>query len=177
MAELATIARPYAEALVDAAPKAEAAAWVAQVQALADVAANPQLLQFASHPKAQPAQVVELLTSVAKVNLAAGVRNLLDAVIDNGRLEALPEIAAQAHALVNAGTGVSDATVYSAFPIAAAQLDELRATLEKRFGRKLAVAVEIEPALIGGVRVVVGDEVLDTSVQARLERMKAALTS
>lgn len=177
MAELATIARPYAEALVDAAPKAEAAVWVAQVQALAAVAANEQLLQFASHPKAQPAQVVELLTSVAKVNPVAGVRNLLDAVIENGRLEALPEIAAQAHALVNAGTGVSDATVYSAFPIAPAQLDELRATLEKRFGRKLAVAVELEPSLIGGVRVVVGDEVLDTSVQARLERMKVALTS
>ena len=177
MAELATIARPYAEALVEAAPKADAAAWVAQVQALADVAADEQLQQFARHPKAQPAQVVELLTSVAKVDLAPGVRNLLDAVIENGRLEALPEIASQAHALVNAGSGVSDATVYSAFPIEAAQLAELGATLEKRFGRKLAITVEVEPSLIGGVRVVVGDEVLDTSVKARLERMKVALTA
>ncbi|MGA0612165.1 F0F1 ATP synthase subunit delta [Caldimonas sp. KR1-144] len=177
MAELATIARPYAEALVEAAPKAEAAAWVAQVQALAAVAADAQLLQFANHPKAQAAQVAELLVSVAKVSPAAGVRNLLDAVIENGRLEALPEIAAQAHALVNAGSGVADATVYSAFPIEAAQLAELSATLEKRFGRKLAITVETEPSLIGGVRVVVGDEVLDTSVKARLERMKVALTA
>ena len=51
------------------------------------------------------------------------------------------------------------------------------ATLEKRFGRKLQAKVEVDPELIGGVRVVVGDEVLDTSVKARLERMKVALTA
>jgi F-type H+-transporting ATPase subunit delta len=49
--------------------------------------------------------------------------------------------------------------------------------LEKRFGRKLEPTVVEDPALIGGVRVVVGDEVLDTSVKARLEQMKAALTA
>jgi len=49
--------------------------------------------------------------------------------------------------------------------------------LEKRFGSKLHVQVALEPELIGGVRVVVGDEVLDTSVKARLEQMKVALTA
>jgi F-type H+-transporting ATPase subunit delta len=56
-------------------------------------------------------------------------------------------------------------------------LADLSGTLEKRFGRKLNVSVEIDASLIGGVRVVVGDEVLDTSVKARLEQMKAALTA
>ena len=177
MAELATIARPYAEALVDAAPPAEASNWVAQLEALAAVALDGQLQQFARHPKVQASQVAELLTSVAKVSPVPGVQRLLDAVIDNGRLEALPEIAAQARALVNARSGVSDAVVQSAFPIEPAQLADLSAALEKRFGRKLALTVEIEPELIGGVRVVVGDEVLDTSVRGRLEQMRVALAA
>jgi F-type H+-transporting ATPase subunit delta len=67
--------------------------------------------------------------------------------------------------------------VYSAFALEGAALADLAATLEKRFGRRLNLKVELEPALIGGVRVVVGDEVLDTSVKARLEQMKVALIS
>ena len=78
---------------------------------------------------------------------------------------------------MNARSGVSDATVYSAFAIESAQLADVVATLEKRFARKLNASVVVEPELIGGIRVVVGDEVLDTSVKARLEQMKAALTA
>jgi F-type H+-transporting ATPase subunit delta len=72
---------------------------------------------------------------------------------------------------------VSDATVYSAFPIDATQLPGVVASLEKRFGRKLNASVVVDASLIGGIRVVVGDEVLDTSVAARLEQMKVALTA
>ena len=104
-------------------------------------------------------------------------QNFLRTVLDNGRLSALPEIAAQFRALVNAQRGSSDAVVYSAFDIDAAALADLAAALEKRFGRKLDVQVRLAPELIGGVRVVVGDEVLDTSVKARLEQMKVALTA
>jgi F-type H+-transporting ATPase subunit delta len=67
--------------------------------------------------------------------------------------------------------------VYSAFALDAAALADLSVTLEKRFGRKLNLTVELQSDLIGGVRVVVGDEVLDTSVKARLEQMKVALIS
>jgi F-type H+-transporting ATPase subunit delta len=72
---------------------------------------------------------------------------------------------------------VSDATVYSAFPIDGSQLGDVVASLQKRFDRKLNATVVVEPGLIGGIRVVVGDEVLDTSVKARLEQMKVALTA
>jgi F-type H+-transporting ATPase subunit delta len=65
--------------------------------------------------------------------------------------------------------------VHSPFPIEGQALADLAVTLEKRFGRKLDLSVELEPELIGGIRVVVGDEVLDTSVKARLEQMKVAL--
>ncbi len=177
MAELATIGRPYAEALFKAVSGNDAPAVSEQVNALAQVASDPQLRQFADSPKTQPEQVFTLVTSVVKGALGDAAKNLLRTVIDNGRLAALPAIALQFHALVNARSGVSDATVFSAFPIDAAQLPEVVASLEKRFARKLNPTVVIEPALIGGIRVVVGDEVLDTSVQARLEQMKVALTA
>ncbi|HKX42382.1 MAG TPA: ATP synthase F1 subunit delta, partial [Burkholderiaceae bacterium] len=118
-----------------------------------------------------------VVTAVAGTRLSDATKNLLRTVIENGRLAVLPEMAAQFRALVNAKTGVSDATVYSAFAIEPAQLAEVVAALEKRFERKLKANVQIAPELIGGIRVVVGDEVLDTSVQARLEQMKAALTA
>lgn len=174
MAELATIARPYAEALFKAGGDAAASE---QLSALGTVAADPQLLQFAGHPKSDAGQVFELISSVVKTPLSSSVQNLLRAVIDNGRLVVLPEIAQQFHALISARSGVSDATVYSAFPIEAAQLADVKAALEKRFGRKLEATVTVEPELIGGIRVVVGDEVLDTSVKARLAAMKSALTA
>ena len=177
MAELATIARPYAEALFEVAGKGDLNQWAAQVDQLAAVASDAQLQQYADHPKVSAQQVFDVIVSVVKTPLSDGAKNFLRALIDNGRLVALPEIAAQFHALKNARSGVADAKVYSAFPIEPAQLAELAATLEKRFGRKLQPTVELDPELIGGVRVVVGDEVLDTSVKARLERMKVALTA
>ena len=179
MAELATIARPYAEALFSSAG-ADAAALKAQVEGLAQLATSADLRQFADNPKVSAAQVYDLIAGVAQqkgLTLDAKVGNLLRAVIDNGRLSALPEIAAQYLSLVNGQTGVSDATIQSAFPIDGAQLAEVVAALEKRFARKLNPSVEIVPELIGGIRVAVGDEVLDTSVKARLEQMKAALTA
>jgi F-type H+-transporting ATPase subunit delta len=176
MAELATIARPYADALYKAAG-AGAQALVEQVAALGVVAADPALRQFADNPNAIATQVFDLISGVVGVPLDAKVRNLLQMVIENGRLAALPEIAAQFQTLVNNSSGVSDATVYSAFPIDADQWGGVVAALEKRFARKLNAQVEIDPALIGGIRVVVGDEVLDTSVKARLEQMKVALSA
>ena len=177
MAEIATIARPYAEALFQVAKSQDLAAWGQQLDALAQVAQDADLRQFADHPKAQAEQVVAVITAAAKQTLAPGVLNFLQTVVENGRLAALPEIVAQYHVLANAASGVSDAQIYSAFEISGAQLAELKASLEKRFGRKLDAHVQLEPGLIGGVRVVVGDEVLDTSVKARLERMKVALTA
>ncbi len=176
MAELATIARPYAEALFQSS-KADLQGATQWLEALAAVAGNPQLLDFAANPKVSDRQVFDVITGVAKVDLSAVAQNFLRTVIENGRLAALPEIAVQFRALKNAQGGSSDAVIHSAFPIAAASLGEVAGVLEKRFGRKLNFTVQEDPSLIGGIRVVVGDEVLDTSVKARLEQMKAALTA
>ena len=176
MAELATIARPYAEALFKAsvADLQGATQWV---EALKEIAQDPQLLQFADNPNVSVEQVFDLIAGVAQVALPAQAKNFLRTVIENGRLSVLPEIAGQFRVMKNAQAGASDAVVYSAFSIDGAALADLTTTLEKRFARKLNVTVQLQSELIGGIRVVVGDEVLDTSVKARLEQMKVALTA
>jgi F-type H+-transporting ATPase subunit delta len=176
MAELATIARPYAEALFKTAGTDLNAASV-WLDELAAIASNAQLQQYAGNPSITSQQTFDVMTGVAKTALPTSAKNFLKAVIDNGRISVLPEIASQFRALKNAKSGSSDATVFSAFELDAAALTDLSATLEKRFGKKLNLTVELQPELIGGVRVVVGDEVLDTSVKARLEQMKVALVS
>jgi F-type H+-transporting ATPase subunit delta len=176
MAELATIARPYAEALFKSS-KDDLGGTQQWLDALAAVASNTQLLQFAGNPKVTDQQVFDVVADVSKAPLPELGKNFLLMVIENGRLAALPEVASQFRAMKNAQSGSSDAVVYSAFPIAADQLGAVAASLEKRFGRKLNVTVQEDPSLIGGIRVVVGDEVLDTSVKARLEQMKVALTA
>jgi F-type H+-transporting ATPase subunit delta len=98
-------------------------------------------------------------------------------MLEHGRLSAMPEVAHQFRALVNAQSGFSEAVIYSAFPLDAAAQNAVTELLQKRFSRQLQTSVEIDESLIGGVRVVVGDEVLDTSVKSRLEEMKVALTS
>ncbi len=176
MAELATIARPYAEALFKAS-QADLAAAAAWLEPLAAVAGDPQLQQLAGNPNVRPQQLVDLITGVVKQPLSGPAMNFLRTVIENDRLAALPEIASQFRALKNSRTGTSDAVIYSAFPLDAGALGAVAPSLEKRFGRKLNLTVQEDPSLIGGIRVVVGDEVLDTSVKARLEQMKVALTA
>ena len=177
MAELATLARPYAEALFQVAQKGDLKQASVELDALAAISADPQLRQFADAPSAGAQQIFDVITSVANVPLNEASKNLLRTVIDNGRLGVLPEIAAQFHGLVAERSGVSDAVVYSAFPMAPAALADVLGTLESRFKRKLNATVQVQPDLIGGIRVVVGDEVLDASVAARLAQMKAVLTA
>ena len=174
MAELATIARPYADALFKASAADLEATW-SWLEPLAAVAASPQLQDVADNPRVTSAQLFDLVAGLAPAALPDSGKNFLRVLIDHGRLGVLPEAAAQFRLLKNARDGASDAVVYSAFPIDAGALQDLGAVLERRFGRKLTTRVEIDADLIGGIRAVVGDEVLDTSVKARLDQMKAAL--
>ena len=176
MAEPSTIARPYAAALFQSSTAADGAQLAAQLDTLAGVAGDAGLRQFAADPKVTDEQVFGLVTGIAGNDLSPKLRNFLKVVIDNGRLPVLPEIASQFRALVNDRSGIADAQIVSAFPLDAGQQADLAKVLEKRFGRQLKTSVSVDPSLIGGVRVTVGDEVLDTSVAARLEQMRVALT-
>lgn len=177
MAELATIARPYAEALFRVAQSGNIAAWSDLVSEMAAVAALPDVKSFASNPKISDQQVAETFLSLLKSNVTPEAKNFVAMLVENGRLTLLPGIGSQFHALKNAAEGAADAEITSAFELTDAQVKDLVATLEKKFGRKLNPTVKVDSALIGGVRVAVGDEVLDTSVRAKLQKMHAALAS
>jgi F-type H+-transporting ATPase subunit delta len=179
MAELATIARPYAEALFRVAVGGDIAAWSTLAQELAQVAQLPEVLSVASSPKVSRAQVCELLLAAVKSPLAssAEAKNLVQMLVENHRLVLLPEISAHFDELKNAREGAADAYIASAFPLEDGQLSSLVSSLERKFGRKLKPTVEVDSSLIGGVRVTVGDEVLDNSVRAQLASMQTALTA
>jgi F-type H+-transporting ATPase subunit delta len=177
MAELATIARPYAEALFRVAQGGNLQAWSQTVAEMAAVAALSEVQELASNPRLTDKQIAETFLSVLKTTVSAEAKNLVAALVENGRLALLPEIAEQFKQLVNQQQGSADAEITSAFPMEASQVADLVAALEKKFGRKLNPSVAVDPSLIGGVRVVVGDEVLDTSVRAKLQQMQTALAS
>lgn len=178
MAELSTVARPYAEALF-AAAKGEGSldAWLARLERLAAVAAHPQVAAVVADPKLGDDQVHELITSLLGEKLPPAGDNFLRLVIENNRLAALGEIARQFRLLKNEAEGVADCLIESAFALSDAQVQDLLAALTRKFGLKLKPEVRVNPELIGGVRVQVGDHVLDTSVKTRLEQMHAALTA
>ena len=181
MAELATVARPYAEALFRVAQAGKESynleAWSTLVSELAQVGSHPEVQAFARNPKVSEREAAAAILASLKSPLNEEAKNFLDMLIDNGRISLLPEIGAQFHLLINSLAGAADAEITSAFELSEAQLAELVKTLEKKFNRKLNPAVTVDAALIGGVRVVVGDEVLDTSVRAKLQQMRVALVS
>ncbi|MES2150032.1 MAG: F0F1 ATP synthase subunit delta [Pseudomonadota bacterium] len=177
MAELATVARPYAEALFRVAQSGDLAAWSTLVSELTQVGAHPEMQAFARNPNVSEAQVADVFASLVKAPLTTEAKNFLALLIENGRVPLLPEIGAQFAVLKNALEGAADADITSAFDISNAQVAELVKTLEKKFGRKINPTVTVDASLIGGVRVVVGDEVLDTSVRAKLQQMHVALAA
>ena len=184
MAELSTIARPYAHALLlslqDAKKGPEEAADLAAVlDGIAQVVTTPELVSVIGDPKLSSEQIYDLIIAgLGQVKLPEEAVNLLKVVVENGRLEAVPEIARQFRELKNQSEGVADAYIETAMPMTQAEVDDLVAGLGKRFpGLKLTPIVTVNEELIGGVRVRVGDRVLDGSIQTRLAQMQEALTA
>lgn len=181
MAEIATIARPYAEALFRVAKSTNStinlAAWAELLDEMALVAQHADVKGMVQNPKVSALMVADTFISLLKSPVNQEAKNFIQTLAGYQRLLLLPEIAAQFHALKNAQEGAADAIISSAFALTEAQVSSLCATLESKFGRKLNPNVTVDSSLIGGVRVVVGDEVLDTSVRAKLQQMQTALTA
>jgi F-type H+-transporting ATPase subunit delta len=175
MAELATIARPYAEAAFDVADATgELAAWAGALGRLAAVASDPKVRQLLGDPGVTPEALYGVIAGAAG-EVAVDIQNFLRVLIGNGRVAVLPEIRNLFEALKNEREGVVDAEIASAFPLEAGQTAELVKGLEARFKRKVEPRVSVDKELIGGVRVAVGDEVIDGSVRGKLAAMAAAL--
>lgn len=179
MAELSTIARPYAEALFATARDEEGGleSWSELLSELAQLADNDDVRETLTDPRLDAAQRTELFTDLVKSPLSDHARNLIRLLVDNDRIVLLGQVAQQFDLLRHKFEGTALAEITSAYPLAEEQVNELVAGLEKKFGLKLKPSVTVDAELIGGVRVTVGDQVLDTSVRAQLGRMRDTLVA
>ena len=176
MAEPSTIARPYAEAafrLADAQGKL--AEWSVALANLAAVAADERVRAAIGDPNLSAAKVAGHFISILSGKLSGEAENFVRVLADNRRLELLPAIRAQYEALRNQREGLIEADVFSAFELDGAQLADLVAHLERKTGRKVKARVQLDKELIGGIKVVLGDKVIDGSVRAQLGALENAL--
>jgi F-type H+-transporting ATPase subunit delta len=176
MAEPITVARPYAEAVFKLAASAGALAnWSVTLDALAMVVADERVRAAIDDPNRSSAQVAGMLIGILGERLSGEAENFVRVLAENRRLELLAEIRAQYEALRNEREGVIEAEVYSAFELTQAQVAELVAGLEKKTGRKIRTSVKLDRELIGGVKVVMGDKVIDASARGQLAALETAL--
>ena len=178
MAENLTLARPYAEAAFQLAKGANSLpAWSASLANLAAVTANEQMVESIGNPRMSPAQLTELCIQVATGNaeLSTEQQSFVRVLVDNQRSSVLTEISTLFEQLKHAHEGVKDAEITSAFALDDNTLKTLVADLERKFGCRIQVSVKVDAALIGGVRIAVGDEVIDASVRGKLAAMATAL--
>lgn len=176
MAEIATIARPYAEAAFrQAEEQGRLAQWQEALELLAAAVENEQMAAYIAHPALSSKQKAELLEAVLSESSTAEMRHFIALLAENGRLAILPAIAQSFAQLKASAEGVREAVIQSAYPLDEAQTRALLPVLEKHFQGRLRPRIEVDPELIGGVRVLVGDQMLDASVRGKLEAMKNAL--
>ena len=176
MAELVTIARPYAEAAFAYADAGNALGkWAPVLERMAQIAGDPQMRAAIGNPALTDDRLYGLFIALCGDGLTAEMQNFVRVLIDNGRLALAPEILGLFLELKNEREGVVEAVVESAFPLDAAQTTALTADLERRYRRKVIAQVTVNKELIGGVRVQVGDEVIDSSVRGQLSSMASAL--
>ena len=176
MAEPRTIARPYAEAaFLLADEQGKLAEWSATLANLAAVASDARVQTAIGDPNRSPAQGAGLVISILTGKLSGEGENFVRVLAQSDRLDVLAEIRAQFEALRNDREGVVEAQVVCARPLDEAQLTDLVARLEKKTGRKVKASVSVDPELLGGVKVVLGDKVIDGSARAQLGALEQAL--
>jgi|SRR6185295_6828632 len=176
MAEPSTVARPYAEAAFRLASGANALAkWSGMIGALARVAEDKRIRAAIADPARSDAQAAGVFISILAGKLDGQAENFVRVLAENNRLELLPEIQLQFEVLKNEREGVVEVEVYSAFELTEAQVADLAQRLEKRTSRKVRTRVEVDKNLIGGVKVVIGDKVIDGSARGQLVALENAL--
>ena len=176
MAEVATIARPYAQAVFDLADASNALGlWAPMLANMARFAGHPEVQACIGNPNLGVKPLYTLFMSLCGDDLPDDARNFVRLLIANDRLALLPQIHARFAELKNAREGLVEADIRTAFALNNAQVSSLVADLERRFKRRVHPRVSLDKELIGGVRIAVGDEVIDSSVRGRLDEMAAAL--
>ncbi|HEX9301889.1 MAG TPA: F0F1 ATP synthase subunit delta [Casimicrobiaceae bacterium] len=176
MAELTTIARPYAEAAFRIASEANALpVWSQMLRFVSGIVADPRVGAALDNPKLTAGDKEALLLSIVGDKLDPMGRNFVRVLIEAERIAVLPQIAMLFESLKDAAEGQAKARIDSAFPLSDTQLAEITAALEKRFGKKIEATVNVDPTLIGGARITVGDTVIDGTVTSQLATMATRL--
>lgn len=177
MAEITTIARPYAQAVFELA-KAENdyAGWSDAVQLLALIATDPEAAEWLASPRVGADQKASLLIDVAGERIKPAARNLVKVLAHNQRLTALAEIARLYEVLRNDAEGVVEAELISAQPATEEQQARVTAALKARLGREVHLSCSTDATLLGGAVIRAGDLVIDGSARGKLGRLAGALT-
>jgi F-type H+-transporting ATPase subunit delta len=177
MAELATVARPYAEAVFRSAQQNGTLASVGEGLAMLAAAERDEgMRSVLLNPKVTAQQKKELLHSIVGERMDVVVRNLIGLVIDNHREALIGHIEEQFDDLKNEHEQVVRARITSAQPLSDAQRNDIVSALERRYGKRIEAELDVDPQLLGGARVQVGDQVINASVRDALAQMAAALT-
>lgn len=178
MAELVTIARPYAQAVFSLAKdKGQLAQWSEMLGFMAEVWSDNRVQLALANPKFTKDDVERFLLGICGERLDGVARNLLVLLARNDRLPALPYMVELYEQLREQYENIVEASVDSAFPLSDQQVASLVANLERHTGRKVQATVVVAPELIGGVKVRIGDDVWDASVRGQLDHMATALTN
>jgi F-type H+-transporting ATPase subunit delta len=169
-------ARRYAEAAFDIARRdGSVDLWLAQLDRAAAAVADPGVMRRLENPRAPLAERHAALISVLGADLAAQVANLIGLLMRRRRLDALPRIAHEFRRLYNRDAGIVEAVATSAAQLDSAEVDALRTRLEQMSGARVELVVNVDPSLLGGVQVRLGDRLIDGSVRGRLERLRVRL--
>lgn len=177
MAELVTIARPYAEAIFALAKERnELSEWSDMLTLLVTVFDDTRIQSAIANPKVTKADIEKLILAVCGEQIDANARNFIQLLVENGRLSAVAEIRRIFDLLKSEDEGVVEAQISSAFPLEGQQLEKIVSLLSKRYEKKISPTVDVDSDLIGGILVQVGDKVWDASVRGRLQDMATALT-
>lgn len=176
MAEEITIARPYAEAVFQIAEAGGALdRWSETLAFTAAVAVDPQMSGIIGNPQLTSIEQERLFFSVCEGRLDEQSKNLMHLLLENRRLLLLPVIAALFEGFKTAHGGTLEAQIASAFPLSEVELKDIVERLVTKYKRQVQASVTVDPELIGGVRIAIGDVVFDASVRAQLQKMAFAL--
>ena len=176
MAELLTLARPYAKAAFAFASEQGATDnWSNALQMLSAAVQDEAFSAYLNRPELTPAEQVSVFAKVLGENQTQEVSNFLTLLADNDRLALLPEIETEYELLKSQNNNTVDVVIESAFPVTSVQEQLLAQALEKKFNAAVNVTVEVNPALIAGVVIRAGDQVIDDSALNKLEKMRTRL--
>ena len=176
MAELLTLARPYAKAAFAFASEQGATDnWSNALQVLSAAVQDEAFSAYLNRPELTPAEQVSIFAKVLGENQTQAVSNFLMLLADNARLALLPEIEAEYELLKSQNNNTVDVVIESAFPMTSVQEQLLTHALEKKFNAAVNVSVEVKPELIAGVVIRAGDQVIDDSARNKLEKMRTRL--